>query len=51
MSHRKILIGYVLSAVMGLTAAYAQNKPAAPAGACRRRRRRPAREADLQAAR
>src|SRR5499426_1317870 len=31
MSHRKILIGLTLSAVMGLTAAYAQNKPAAPA--------------------
>jgi hypothetical protein len=33
MTHRKILIGLSLSAVMGLTAAYAQNKPAAPAAA------------------
>jgi len=33
MAHRKILLGstLVLAAVMGLTAAYAQNKPAAPA--------------------
>jgi hypothetical protein len=33
MAHRKILIGFTLSAAMGLTAAYAQNKPAAPAAA------------------
>src|SRR3954469_16153669 len=33
MAHRKILVGFTLSAVMGLTAAYAQNKPPAPAGA------------------
>ena len=31
MSHRKILVGLSLSAVMGLSVAYAQNKPAAPA--------------------
>ena len=33
MAHRKVLIGstLALAAVMGLTAAYAQNKPAAPA--------------------
>ena len=52
MSHRKILFGLTLSvAMVGLTAAYAQNKPATPpapggagGGRCRR-------EADLQAAR
>jgi len=34
MSHRKILIALTLSAAaMGLTAAYAQNKPPAPGGA------------------
>ena len=33
MSHRKILVGLSLSAVMGLSVAYAQNKPAAPGGA------------------
>jgi hypothetical protein len=33
MAHRKILVGFTLAAVMGLTAAYAQNKPAAPAAA------------------
>jgi hypothetical protein len=34
MAHRKILVGFAFSAaVMGLTAAYAQNKPPAPAGA------------------
>jgi len=33
MSHRKILVGLTVSAVMGLTAAHAQNKPPAPAGA------------------
>src|SRR5215471_1188652 len=33
MTHRKILLGLSLSAVMGLTAAYAQNKPAVPAAA------------------
>src|SRR6476646_764251 len=34
MSHRKILFGLTLSvAMVGLTAAYAQNKPAAPGGA------------------
>jgi len=31
MSHRKILVGLSLSAVMGLSVAYAQTKPAAPA--------------------
>ena len=31
MAHRKILVGFTLAAVMGLTAAYAQNKPPAPA--------------------
>jgi len=31
MSHRKILVGLSLSAVMGLSVAYAQPKPAAPA--------------------
>jgi len=30
MSHRTILVGITLSAVMGLTAAYAQNKPPVP---------------------
>ena len=33
MAHRKILVGCMLSAMMGGTAAYAQNKPPAPAGA------------------
>src|SRR5262245_13425781 len=31
MAHRKILVGCTLAAVMGVTVAYAQNKPAAPA--------------------
>ena len=31
MAHRKVRIGLSLSAVMGLSVAYAQNKPAAPA--------------------
>src|SRR3982750_1859576 len=34
MAHRKILVGCTLAAaMMGLTAAYAQNKPAAPGAA------------------
>src|SRR5262245_6293311 len=33
MAHRKILVGFTLAGVMGLTMAYAQNKPAAPAAA------------------